>query len=149
MAYESVLDTPYETELRMLLLLCAIDSTATGGYLAALDTLIVNAKTLGVGEHDLNGTHRLAAGEIVRRNTLANLALKDLTLRGLVSYRPEQGGTYMLTRDGRHAANAMTTAYSKQFSTMTERILKRFGNASEKMLLDYIDEQSITGGEVR
>lgn len=149
MMHESVLDTPYETGLRLLLLLRAVDSAVTCDYLAALDTLVVNAKTLDVGERDLNGTHRLASGEIYRRVALADRALKDLTLRGLVLYRPEGNGAYALTRDGRRIANAMTTPYSKQLTIMAKIVLDRFDDAPEETLINYIAERSIARSEVR
>ncbi|PLS27302.1 ABC-three component system middle component 2 [Bifidobacterium parmae] len=54
MTYRTVLDTPYETGLRMLLLLRAVNGNVTCDRLAALDTLTVNAGTLGVGERDIS-----------------------------------------------------------------------------------------------
>ncbi|PJM79899.1 hypothetical protein CUU80_01820 [Bifidobacterium scaligerum] len=145
---ESLLDTSYETELRLLILLRAVDSAVTCEYLAALDTLTVNAKTLGVGDRNLNGDHRFAAGELEHRLSLVNDALKDLALRGLVAYKPEKSGTYILTRDGRRTANAMTTAYSKQLAVMVQTALKQLGDKSEECLFNFITEQAVVGGDL-
>ena len=146
MSYDTVLDTPYETGLRMLLLLHVVNHSATCDYLAALDTLVVNAKTLGVGDVNLNGTHRFAAGEIGRRVVLIGIALRDLSLRGLVGYDLTKSGVYVLTDDGHNVANAMSTTYAKRFSWMAQKVVSQFRNATDVSLIAYITERTTESG---
>ena len=145
MTYESVLDTTYEAGLRMLLLLQAKGSSATSDYLAVLDTLIVNAETLGVGDRDINGVHRLAAGEVGQRSALASQALKDLALQGLVCYEPAYGGSFTLTQNGNHVVKLMSTSYAKAYATMAVAVLDQFGGATEQGLIAYVAGKSMEG----
>ncbi|WP_133124810.1 ABC-three component system middle component 2 [Bifidobacterium margollesii] len=142
---DSILDTPEETGLRVLLLLRVLDSPASCDYLAALDTLVVNARTLKVASVDLNGTHRLAAGEISRRIVLVRQSLKPLTLKGLVSCDGFEFSLYTLTLEGIRVADAMTSVFAKKLVSLTRGILKRLGKSEEKELIAYIASCSTEG----
>ena len=142
----SVLDSIYETELRMLLLLHALDRPATVDYLSALDTLAVNAHTLKVGDTNINGTHRLAAGELNTRTSLAAKALKLLALKGLSQLTIESKAcSYRLTEDGVHAANILKSPYATALYEATLEVLERIGRADDEAISAYVAKQSERG----
>ena len=82
----SLLDTAFEAELRALIFLFLLDEPVNADYLGALDTHAINQRTFGIGSDNLNGTHRLAAGELRARTDLMSQALKQLTLSRLATF---------------------------------------------------------------
>lgn len=144
----SVLDSEYETELRMLLLMYALDRPATIDYLAALDTLSVNAKTLHVGQTNLNGAHRLASGELKTRISLARGALRTLILKGLVELLPGDNGlTYQLTTTGITAANRLNSPYASALFLSAIDVLETINTVDDAIITSYVAKQSSQGGE--
>ena len=144
----SVLDSEYETELRMLLLMYALDRPATIDYLAALDTLSVNAKTLYVGQTNLNGAHRLASGELKTRISLARGALRTLILKGLVELLPGDNGlAYQLTATGITAVNRLNSPYASALFLSVIDVLETINTVDDAIITSYVAKQSSQGGE--
>ena len=144
----SVLDSEYETELRMLLLMYALDRPATIDYLAALDTLSANAKTLYVGQTHLNGAHRLASGELKTRISLARGALRTLILKGLVELLPGDNGlAYQLTATGITAVNRLNSPYASALFLSVIDVLETINTVDDAIITSYVAKQSSQGGE--
>lgn len=144
----SVLDSEYETELRMLLLMYALDRPVTIDYLAALDTLSVNAKTLHVGQTNLNGAHRLASGELKTRISLAFGALRTLILKRLVKLLPGDNGlTYQLTTAGIMAANSLNSPYASALFMSAIDVLETINTVDDAIITSYVAKQTNQGGQ--
>ena len=144
----SVLDSEYETELRMLLLMYALDRPATIDYLAAFDTLSVNARTLHVGQTNLNGAHRLASGELKTRISLARGALRTLILKGLVELLPGDNGlAYQLTATGITAVNRLNSPYASALFLSVIDVLETINTVDDAIITSYVAKQSNQGGQ--
>lgn len=144
----SILDTEYEAMLRILLLMKAIDAPVSIDYLAAIDTLSVNAATLNVGRYDMNGTHRFASTELPTRTRLISRGIRQLVLKDLVTITVSKHiSRYTLTRLGRNAAKEFHTAYAKRLYESIQEVLHTMSGRSEAEIISYILSTSTKGEE--
>lgn len=135
----SVLDTVFEAKLRALVFLFLIDEPVDADYLGALDTLTVNQRAFNIGEDNLNGTHRLACGELHTRTSLISQALKQLTFQGLTYYDPSvTPAGFRITEDGARVVNQLRTNYAEQFFTAALDTLEAIGDATTTQLTQLI-----------
>lgn len=142
----SLLDTKYEAALRVVLMLDELDRSASTDELGALDTLVINARTLKVGVNDVNGPHRLAKGELVRRTALAEAALQLLAARALVTCQLGEPPTWELTDQGRVFADQLTTRYAYDFCESMHDVLVCVQDAPVHVLIRHVLEQA---GDIR
>lgn len=132
-------DTSFEAELRGLIFLFLLDTTADADYLAALDTLTVNAQTFGLGEKNLNGTHRLASGELQTRTHLMNEALRRMTLQGLVHFTNEEGSAmFRISEAGTKLVNRLHSEYAAEFFNTALDIIEQIGDKDTNALTSII-----------
>lgn len=123
--YDSILDSVYETELRVMLILDATKKPITIENLAVLDTLTVNSKTLKRGNRDLNGKHQFASAELKTREALINNAIKILAVKELVHmYIGKDAITCSLTEWGEKVAHELNSAYAQSFIFSLNHVLK-------------------------
>lgn len=140
----SNLDTPYETSLRVLLLLAALGEPASVYQIAGIDMVAVNAKAYGLDDCNLNGDHRFAKTEFDARWNLAEQAIKQLTLKGLTQLvlRPN-GFFYALTARGQKVANRLLGAYAAAyFASCLEVLEQANGQNLEAWLSTMIDDKA-------
>lgn len=136
----SVLDTAFEAELRALVFLFLIDEPVDADYLGALDTLTINQRNFGIGSDNINGTHRLAAGELHTRTLLMQQALKQLVLKRLARYdASDQPVGFRITDDGASVVNQLRSTYADQFFTATLDTLEAIGSATTTQLAKIIN----------
>lgn len=144
---DSVLDTPYESALRTLLILRATGTAVSAAYLAALDTLTVNGQTFGLQTANLNGMHRFAAGEYYARHRLIQTALRSLALKELVEVSiAEKTVKYSLTEAGNRTANRMMTRYAREFFGLAIDALEQLDDLNEDQVIDYATTRSLQEG---
>ncbi|MGQ4534593.1 ABC-three component system middle component 2 [Dermabacteraceae bacterium P13115] len=135
----SVLDTTFEAELRALVFLFLIDEPVDADYLGALDTLTINQRSFRIGNDNLNGTHRLAAGELRTRTTHMDQALKRLALKCLATF--EACGApagFRITDQGASVVNQLRTAYADRFFIAALDTLEAVGGANTTRLVKII-----------
>lgn len=112
----SLLDSAFEAELRALVFLFLLDEPVNADYLGALDTLAINQRTFGIGSDNLNGTHRLAAGELRARTALMSQALKQLTLSRLATFDTSaESAGFRITGQGARIVNQLRSDYAERF----------------------------------
>lgn len=135
----SLLDTAFEAELRALVFIFLLDEPADADYLGALDTLTINQRSFGIGSNNLNGIHRLAAGELRTRTDLMSQALKQLVLKGLATFdtSAEQVG-FRITDEGASVVNKLRTEYAERFFAAALDTLEAAGRASTTHLAKII-----------
>jgi hypothetical protein len=135
----SLLDTAFEAELRALVFLFFLDEPVNADYLGAIDTLTINQRSFGIGSDNLNGTHRLAAGELRTRTDLMRQALKQLALKGLTIFdtSAEQVG-FRITDEGASVVNKLRTEYAERFFAAALDTFEAAGRASTRQLAKII-----------
>ncbi len=135
----SLLDTAFEAEFRALVFLFLIDEPVNADYLGALDTLAINQRTFGIGSDNINGTHRLAAGELRARTDLMRQALKQLTLSNLATFDTSaESAGFRITDQGACLGNQLRTDYAERFFTAALDTLEAVGHASTAHLAKII-----------
>ena len=135
----SLLDTAFEAELRALVFLFLLDEPVNADYLGALDTLAINQRTFRVGADNINGTHRLAAGELRARTDLMRQALKQLTLSRLTMFdNSAESVGFRITDQGADIVNQLRTDYAEQFFTAALDTLEAVGRTSTTHLAKII-----------
>lgn len=135
----SVLDTVFESELRALIFLFLTGEPADADYLGALDTLTINQRNFGIGATNLNGTHRLASGELHTRTSLMHQALKQLTLQGLATFDSSTDPVgFQITDEGASVVNRMRTDYANRFFNAVLDTLEAVGDATTAKLTRII-----------
>ncbi|MHC6177245.1 ABC-three component system middle component 2 [Glutamicibacter sp. X7] len=135
----SLLDTAFEAELRALVFLFLLDEPVDADYLGALDTLTINQCTFRIGSDNLNGTHRLAAGELRTRTVLMRQALKQLTLKCLTTFDTSaESGGFRITDEGASVVNQLRTDYAVQFFAAALDTLEAVGTGSTTRLAKII-----------
>lgn len=112
----SALDTSFEAELRALIFLFLLDEPTDVDSLACLGTLTANAHTFGLGETNVNGTHRLASGELNARTHLKIQALQRMTIQGPVHFT-RLGGLerFRISDKGTTLVNRLSAQYATDF----------------------------------
>lgn len=140
------LDTRFEAELRGLILLFLLGEAADADYLGALDTITVNAHTFEVGEDNLNGTHRLASGELHTRTVLMTQALRQLAIQGFVKLQSGQTPvSFTITSEGEKVVNRLHSRYAgRLFDTALETI-EQVGDLSTNELVEIIRSATLEG----
>lgn len=135
----SLLDTAFEAELRALVFLFLLDEPVDADYLGTLDTLTINQRTFRIGSDNLNGTHRLAAGELHARTDLMRQALKQLTFKGLTMFDPSAKATgFQITDEGASVVNQLRTDYAERLFAAILDTLEAAGHASTTHLAKII-----------
>lgn len=144
-----ILDTALEAELRALVFFFfLLDEPVTADYLGILDTLTVNQRVFHIGADDLNGTHRLACGELQTRTELMNRALKQLTLQRLTNY--DQSATpagFRISETGARLVNQLRNDYANRFFAAALDTLEVVGDATTTQLAKFINTTPLS--EVR
>lgn len=142
----TALDTSFEAELRALFFLFILDEAVGADYLAALDTLTVNAQTFGIGETNLNGTHRLASGELQTRTYLMKEALRRLVIQGLVNFENSDSHNYFhISKTGISLVNRFHSQYAADFFAAALETIEQIGGADTVALTSFIITKTISG----
>lgn len=135
----SLLDSAFEAELRALIFLFLLDEPVNADYLGALDTLAINQHTFRIGSDNINGTHRLAAGELRARTDLMRQALKRLALSRLVTFDTSaESAGFRITDQGVCMVNQLRTDYAERFFTAALDTIEVAGHASTTHLAKII-----------
>lgn len=143
------LDTSFEAELRGLILLFLLGDAADADHLGALDTITVNTHTFGVGAENLNGTHRLASGELHTRTVLMTQALQHLAIQGFVTLQPDRSpAAFTITTEGESVVNHFRSRYADQLFDTALETIERVGDLSTSKLAQII-KSATPEGETR
>lgn len=135
----TLLDTSFEAELRALVFLFLLDDAADADHLGALDTITVNARTFGMGEDNLNGTHRLASGELCTRTTLMLDALRKLALQGLVKLDDTRVPySFTITSIGESIVSQMCSSYAQRFFFSALETIEQTSGLNTNELVEII-----------
>lgn len=141
------LDTIFEAELRALVYLFVLGEPDNAEHLGAIDTLAINAETFHLGATDLNGTHRLASGELDTRTEFMSTALRNLALRGLVIYEPASSpSAFSISSAGESLVNKFHSDYADTFFTAAQDVIEQVGQATTKQLTAIILTKAQPGG---
>lgn len=135
----SLLDTAFEAALRAPVFLFLLDEPVNTDYLGALDTLAINQRTFGIGNDNINDTHRLVTGELRARTDLMRRAPKQLTLSNLAAFEiSTESAGFRIADQGAHIVNQLRADYTERFFDAALDTIEIVGHASTAHLAKII-----------
>ena len=140
----SMLGSEFETSLRILLLLQAIQGeTMTEGAIAALDFITVYSRDFNVTDSNLHGDSTYRFGEFATRREAVKRALKQLVMDGLIGVSSTTNGfTYKLSDEGLAFVSALNSEYADAYYEIAIQAIAVMGK-SERKLINIINQQAL------
>lgn len=132
---QSVINSPLETELRILLLL----SQATVWPLSLevitdIDFMAVYGKEFGLSSFDLHGENKYKFGQLAAKRALAEEAIKRLVRLGLIEACLQDGYKYMITQEGTEIIEKMNDGFSEDYRKTVLTIFKKYDLSNSKTI---------------
>lgn len=122
-----IFNTPYETALRLLLLLGIRPGGLTAETIYMADFLATYGKDYGISPSDLHGDNDLKCLELPARRNLCTGAVQMLSHMELAHVCYTRDGIfYRLTEKGQHARRQLQGAYASQYQDNAEKALSHF-----------------------
>lgn len=136
----SIFNTPFETMLRLLMLLSEAGAPMDKDKIAALDFISIYARSCGLMDSNINGENRFNFAEFAQKRELVSDALAEAVRRDLVSVSTgEDGFSYSLNERGRDVAAKAASAYADRYYEASSRVLEELGYMTGIELLDFIN----------
>jgi len=144
-----IFNTPFETALRILLLLeTEARDNFTINMIAALDFAALYGKSFEVSEENLHGDNLFKFSEFATRKELANEGIKLLVRKGFVNAGMTQSGfVYRITDEGRIFAGKLDTAYADDYRNEIRSALRYFSDMSEQGIINRINKLAVSSLE--
>lgn len=142
-------NTPFETALRVLLLLeTGARTDSSINMIAALDFAALYGKSFGFSETNLHGDNLFKFSEFATRKELTNAGITFLVQRGFVDVNPTKNGfVYRISSNGRKFASGLNTKYAKEYKGQIRLALSHFSSDSEQTILKKINKVAVASLE--
>ena len=112
-----VFNTPFETGLRLLLILYTANSSGMSiDRLAALDFMTLYGKDFDISDSNLNGINGFNFSELPK---------------------------YKISKAGRQYVETLNSDYAKQYVSALQKVLDAFGNKSDAALIKEINSKAV------
>lgn len=142
-------NTPFETALRVLLLLeTGARTDFSINMIAALDFAALYGRSFGFSETNLHGDNLFKFSEFATRKELTNDGITFLVQHGFVDVSPTKNGfVYSLSRNGQEFASRLDTRYAKEYKGQVRLALRHFSGDSEQTILKKINKLAVASLE--
>lgn len=139
-----VFDTPFETSLRVILLLNEVDSDKSSDYIQAIDFISLYSHYFGFEERNLNGNNPFLFCEYTSRRNLIKEALRLLTLKGYVQPTAmDSGFLYRITTTGRNFASSLDTTFADKYRKIVGVVLIETSDIDETTLISKLNDKAL------
>ena len=142
-------NTPFETALRVLLLLES-ESRAdfTINMIAALDFAALYGKSFEFSNENLHGDNLFKFSEFATRKELAGEGLKYLVQKGLIDVNATKSGfIYRISPEGKVFSKKLDTKYAQDYREQVGLALLHFSNDSEQIILNKLNKLAVASLE--
>lgn len=137
-------NSPFEMELRTLLLLSADSKSAyTVDRIVALDFISCYAADFDIPHGNLHGQNNFKYGEISNRRMLVQEASKSLVTRGLINVIVDRGYLFQISDEGNKYIKKLKSDYAKEYKTIAKAAIKKYRKDSDESILSVIRTRSI------
>lgn len=145
MLMNSVFNTPFETGLRLLLILYITNSKGLSvDRLAAYDFITLYGKDFDITDTNLNGMNSFNFSEIPTRREICVKGIKEFALDGLIKVeRSKNGFKYKISEAGKVYVESLDSDYSKQYISTVMKVLNSFDNVSDSALVKEINSKAV------
>lgn len=142
-------NTPFETSLRVLLLLETEARTDFSiNMIAGVDFASLYGKSFNISEMNLHGDNLFKFSEFATRKELTRDGMDLLVRRGFVDVRPTKNGfIYQISHKGKEFSRQLDTKYSKDYRRQVTLALKHFSGDSEQSILNKINKLAVASLE--
>lgn len=140
-----VFNTPFETGLRLLLILYTTNSSGMSiDRLAAFDFMTLYGKDFDISDFNLNGINGFNFSELPTRREICMQGMKEFALDGLVGVKQTKTGfKYKISKAGKQYVEALNSDYAKQYVSVLQSVLDAFGSKSDAALVKEINSKAV------
>lgn len=141
---KKVFNTTFEISMRLLLMLSLVNKRGlTLDSLATADFIANYSKEFGLADNNLHGDNEFSFSEFSIRRSLAQDAIKQLVLEGMikVSYS-KTGFSYSISERGQAFCNTLTSDYAKEYRLYAKEAIEYMDSKKEKELLSLISREA-------
>jgi hypothetical protein len=140
-----VFNTPFETGLRLLLVLYTANSSGMSiDRLVALDFMALYGKDFNISKVNLNGMNGFNFSELPTRREICIQGMKEFALDGLVDVTYTKNGfKYKISKNGIQYVEALNSDYAKQYVSTLQNVLDAFGKKSDAALVREINNKAV------
>jgi hypothetical protein len=128
-------------ELRLLLLLCSEKKERSLDWLINMDFIICYAENFQLPYNSLHGNNQHMYGELSSRRMLAQEAVKNLVIKGLIDVIPGCGYAYKINVNGKKYAGLLKSEYATQYKDIAKDAIKMFRGRSD-LEIGYVIQDS-------
>lgn len=139
-----VFNTTFEISMRLLLVLSLTKKRGlTLDNLATADFITNYSKEFGLSDNNLHGDNEFSFSEFSTRRSLAQDAIKQLVLEGMieVSYSTD-GFRYSISERGQAFSNTLTSDYTTEYRLYAKKAIVYMDSKNEKELLNLISREA-------
>lgn len=142
-------NTPFETSLRVLLLLETEARTDFSiNMIAGVDFASLYGKSFNISDMNLHGDNLFKFSEFATRKELTRDGMDILVRRGFVDVKPTKDGfIYQISPKGKEFSRRLDTKYSKDYRRQVTLALKHFSGDSEQSILNKINKLAVASLE--
>lgn len=140
---ESVFNSIFETELRVLLLLSVARKKAYAvERVVALDFIICYAERFQMPYLNPHGDNQFMYAELTGRRERIVEAIKHLVTQGLLEVTIDHGYTFSISETGSAYVRKLKSEYSKQYKAIAKDAIRQFKGYSDLQLDQMLYEKS-------
>ena len=147
---ESVFNSTFEMELRILLLVSAAKKKAFSiDRIVSLDFIVCYAGYFQLPYLNPQGDNQYMFSELASRRERIQEAVKSLVVQGLLDVGLENGYVFSITDIGSKYIKKLQSEYAVQYKTIATDAIKRFKDYSDLQLERMINDsavKSVRGG---
>lgn len=147
---ESVFNSTFEMELRILLLVSAAKKkTFSIDRIVSLDFIVCYAGYFQLPYLNPQGDNQYMFSELASRRERIQEAVKSLVVQGLLDVGLENGYVFSITDIGSKYIKKLQSEYAVQYKTIATDAIKRFKDYSDLQLERMINDsavKSVRGG---
>lgn len=138
-----IFNTPFETMLRILILLNEANSPMDKDKIAALDFISIYGKSCGMLESNINGENRFNFAEFARKRELVTEAISDAVRRDfLIVSADSHGFSYALNDRGARVLQGIDSSYARGYAQAASVVVNELGDRMDVDLLRLINQKA-------
>ena len=147
---ESIINSIFEIELRILLLISAAKKQAFSvDRIVSMDFIVCYAGYFQLPYLNPQGDNQYMFSELASRRERIQEAVKSLVIQGLLDVGMENGYVFSITDTGSKYIRKLKSEYAVQYKTIAADAIKRFKDYSDLQLERMINDsavKSVRGG---
>ncbi|MEJ8778072.1 ABC-three component system middle component 2 [Pseudogracilibacillus sp. ICA-222130] len=140
-----IFNTPFETSLRILIILESEQSIFSTDKLAAIDFISTYGSEFNLSKQNLHGENTFKFAEFSYRREMVHDAIKELVLKDLISIELTNNGFYYyINNTGISFITKLNSSYANQYRSTLKKCTDYIKQKNEQELLNILASHSLT-----